>query len=189
MATSELLPNGGRVNRGRSSMSSAAGSPVNHSAPRGSVTASTTSGGDGPGWLTSCAQYDPDTSSWRTSQLSLTIPGLSDGSSPTWPSSGSMRHGTCYVRPTSERLTAGSGSISWPTPRSVMSRVKVQPRPKRRAGTNLEEAVYHRTGEHGGYLNPPWIEWLMGFPVGWLPPLSTPSETRPSRNSPSSLGA
>lgn len=29
----------------------------------------------------------------------------------------------------------------------------------------------------GGRLNPTWVEWLMGFPLGWtaLKPLETPS--------------
>jgi hypothetical protein len=61
-----------------------------------------------------------------------------------------------------------------------MGRIKVQPRAKRRAGTNLEEAVYLQTGEHGGYLNPRWIEWLMGFPAGWCIRPSTLSETQQS---------
>jgi hypothetical protein len=51
-----------------------------------------------------------------------------------------------------------------------MSRVKVQARPKRRAGTNLEEAVYHRTGETGGYLNPRWIELAHGLPIWMVSP-------------------
>lgn len=27
----------------------------------------------------------------------------------------------------------------------------------------------------GGHLNPPWVEWLMGWPIGWtdLEPLGT----------------
>lgn len=31
-----------------------------------------------------------------------------------------------------------------------------------------------------GPLNPPWVEWLMGFPIGWtaLPPSATPSSHR-----------
>jgi hypothetical protein len=29
--------------------------------------------------------------------------------------------------------------------------------------------------ETGGALNPPWVEWLMGWPIGWtdLQPLAT----------------
>ena len=34
-----------------------------------------------------------------------------------------------------------------------------------------------RAGRAGGYLNPRWIEWLMGFPVGWCELPSKPSET------------
>jgi len=96
-----------------------------------------------------------------------------------------MRNGLCSVRRTSAHLTDVTVSTSWPTPRSVMSRIKVQARVKRRAGTNLEEAVYLRTGDHGGYLNPRWIEWLMGFPLGWCVSPFMPSETPSSPPSPS----
>ena len=32
----------------------------------------------------------------------------------------------------------------------------------------------------GGQLNPTWVEWLMGFPLGWtdLGPLETPSSPK-----------
>jgi hypothetical protein len=33
----------------------------------------------------------------------------------------------------------------------------------------------------GGALNPTWVEWLMGFPLGWTD--LGPSETRSSRRS------
>lgn len=38
----------------------------------------------------------------------------------------------------------------------------------RRRG-NLEEVVADREGDSaiGGHLNPTWVEWLMGFPLGW----------------------
>lgn len=167
MMTSEPPQVGGSQSLDRLSTSYAAASPANHSAPQDSETEQETCDGGGRGWQTSFAQYDLDTSSWRTLQLSLMIETPSDGCSVTWPTSGSMRNGTCYARPTLARPTAVSGSISWPTPRATMSRIKVQPRPQRPGATNLEEAVYHWTGEHGGYLNPRWIEWLMGFPSGW----------------------
>lgn len=45
-------------------------------------------------------------------------------------------------------------------------------------GPNIEEVVATRAGRDGGYLNPRWIEWLMGFPDGWcsdrLPGSGTP---------------
>lgn len=46
------------------------------------------------------------------------------------------------------------------------------PETMNRKARPLNEMV---TGGHGGALNPPWVEWLMGWPVGWtdLKPLGT----------------
>ena len=44
----------------------------------------------------------------------------------------------------------------WPTPREFMYKDSTTDRGK----GNLGEVV-------GGQLNPDWVEWLMGFPVGW----------------------
>src|ERR1700692_1275298 len=53
-----------------------------------------------PDWA---AKYDPNTSSWRTSQLSL-IEGWEEFSA-TWPRSGTMRNGTAYQFPPLVRHT------------------------------------------------------------------------------------
>jgi len=60
------------------------------------------------------AWFDPDSSSLKTSQLSL----LEDSmlSSPTLPRSGLMRRGTCFELPTWARRTDASECLSWPTP-------------------------------------------------------------------------
>lgn len=67
--------------------------------------------------IASFAKWDRDTSSWRTSQLSL-----AEGSTAflgRWPTWGSMRNGACYRQPTSELPTfANDGGVSLPTPRS-----------------------------------------------------------------------
>ena len=62
----------------------------------------------------------------------------------------------------------------WPTPKASPSgpdfaRIN---RPQS-GGDDLATAVAR---EEGGPLNPPWVEWLMGFPIGWtdLVPLGTP---------------
>ena len=60
------------------------------------------------------ASYDPATSSWRTSQLSLDG-GLTEFSE-TWPRSGTMRSGMCYRLLTLGRRTSASDSGLWPTP-------------------------------------------------------------------------
>ena len=82
----------------------------------------------------------------------------------------------------------------WPTPvvtdsigaRNATSSRK--PGRKHNAGTTLTDAVI-RSGDltleekpnggnrvTGGALNPTWVEWLMGFPLGWtdLEPSETP---------------
>jgi hypothetical protein len=64
----------------------------------------------------SLGNYDPATSSLRTSQLSL----LEDSTSclRTLPRAGSMRNGTIYQRRPLAPLTGGTGSGSWRTPRA-----------------------------------------------------------------------
>ena len=44
-----------------------------------------------------------------------------------------------------------------------------------RWGVKLKDAVDHVETPNGGSLNPTWVEWLMGWPIGWtdLKPLET----------------
>lgn len=95
---------------------SAEASPASRSAPPAGSRAQRTNGGAGPGTGTSFAWYDPASSSWRTSQLSLPIDTPSASSSPTWPRAGMTRNGTAYrLRPSAPR-TSVTGSSLWPTP-------------------------------------------------------------------------
>jgi DNA (cytosine-5)-methyltransferase 1 len=141
----------------------------------------------------------PDTSSWRTSQVCL------DGDlatfSGTWPRSGMTRSGTAFRLSPSVPLTREIASGSWPTP-TRSDALGGPGNQGRQGGMNLRTAVVcfptpvaddtgHRTTHYaqggtalsmvaGGPLNPPWVEWLMGFPIGWteLPPSETPSSRR-----------
>jgi hypothetical protein len=67
-------------------------------------------------WQELLARYDQSTSSWRTPQSSL----LGDYTefSETWPRWGLMQDGVSYQQQTLVRHTKGTGSGSWPTPRS-----------------------------------------------------------------------
>lgn len=56
------------------------------------------------------ATWNPQTMTWERPQL--TLGGLSESFSETWPTSGSMRSGCAYTRPTPALLTAGHGSSS-----------------------------------------------------------------------------
>ena len=75
----------------------------------------------------------------------------------------------------------------WPTPVAGdykgqgMSRARREARPP----DNLCSAVLVTNGS--GALNPPWVEWLMGFPLGWT--ALDASETPSSRRSQKSSGA
>ena len=63
----------------------------------------------------------------------------------------------------------------WPTPRSSvgmsMSMETVNKAMENNRGYkhNLEEkvAMKHTSKKSSGSLNPQWVEWLMGYPIGW----------------------
>jgi hypothetical protein len=141
----------------------------------------------------SFASYDPATSSWRTSQLSL----LEEWSvySGTWPRAGMTRSGTAYPLRPLVPLTGGTGSGLLPTPKVprgggepsgdragtgdlvFMARRGLWPTPHGfpkegqarnpgPSGNELGRAV-NLESEGSGSLNPTWVEWLMGFPLGW----------------------
>jgi hypothetical protein len=157
----------------------------------------------GERWLASLAKFDRDTSSWRTPQC-LLFEG-SESSLETWPRSGSMRSGTCYRRPTLAPNTSENASGLWPTPTASLGTKggRVTPRKGRHGGTLIEAVSLRRyptpiandaqkrgdlrsspqylagaaqvLDSEVGPLNPPWVEWLMGWLIGWtdLQPLAT----------------
>ena len=128
-------------------------------------------------WL---ARYDPESSSWRTSQRSL----LADSgeSLETFAVSGMMRNGRLYPRETPVRPTcasACSSSLSLPTPTA---------RDYKDSGPNVNYPALKKKARLAGHLcgppSPLFVEWLMGFPPGWLG--FDRSETRSSPESPRS---
>jgi len=172
--------------------------------------------GPGPGsglnMPDSLASYDPASSSWRTSQLSL-VEGLTVFSE-TWPRSGMTRSGIAYPLPPLAPLTFGTGfgsspthSVPTPTASDHIERkctssealnfetnksvsldrwVRRWPTPTARdwkdgrsIGSAPKNGLLGRVVDpspEDGSLNPTWVEWLMGFPIGWTD--LRPSETR-----------
>ena len=58
----------------------------------------------------------------------------------------------------------------WPTPRAAMAQARNHTAWERSSDKpqNLENAVASaEPSAVGGKLNPTWVEWLMGFPLGW----------------------
>jgi len=87
--------------------------------------------------------------------------------SETWPLSGMTRNGIAYRRrPSAPRIYERAPGL-WPTP--VASEVK-RTTPYKQGGHSLSYTL-------GGTPNPPWVEWLMGFPLGWTDVDSDPSAT------------
>lgn len=132
----------------------------------------------------SFASFDPATYSWRTLQLSL-----HEGStlfSGRWPRSGTMRNGTAYQLPPLVRRTCVTAYILWPTPKAnddnrspeAWEIARMRGYEKRKATGkssggpasargSLSVTLRRESGQNNGQPNPKWIEWLMGFPIGW----------------------
>jgi DNA (cytosine-5)-methyltransferase 1 len=95
-----------------------------------------------------------------------------------WPTPRSQdaKHGSC----TDYELSRDKGKDllhvavermrTWPTPVASMTKENQNPRTPGTKGSQTTLAI-----EAGGSLNPTWVEWLMGWPLGWtdLKPLET----------------
>lgn len=131
--------------------------------------------------LASFASYDRATRSWRTSQICFTEQmelGLV-AFSETWPKSGMMRNGDAFQRaPLAPRIGENGYSL-WPTPTanmgiasgfSIGQHIK-QLRRNQRDGYQTGDAsgllISRVADEFDAYPTAEFVEWLMGFPVGW----------------------
>ncbi len=134
-------------------------------------------------WQELPMRYDHVTLSWRTHHClwEEDLPWFSV----TLPKWGMTLGGVLWERLTSEPHTSetGSGSLQktparkWPTPVASMSKGSSPAALTRKSGADrsndrLDHAVM---ALDGGHLNPEWVEWLMGWPIGWtdLKPLAT----------------
>jgi len=105
---------------------------------------------------------------WRTYQTSLLEQG-EVGQEPyteSWPAEGIVLNGKLWGQKMWEHLTGGKDggqSRMWPTPTARdwrSGKAKTQAERGRLAGPSLAEVS-------GGCLNAEWVEWLMGYPIGW----------------------
>ena len=74
--------------------------------------------------------------------------------------------------------------VMWPTPQAGDNRDRGNlslPSIRRRARLGKQLMLSMVVSLENGALNPTWVEWLMGFPLGWTD--LGPSETRSSRRS------
>lgn len=136
----------------------------------------------------SFANYDPATSSWKTSQLCLS--GDLEEFSETWPVSGTMQSGKCYERVTSDYPTDVNEFLLLPTPQASDGYASSKARLPHisqilftRENRGIHKSLrwwhyamyYHKLSRC--YPNPRFVEWMMGFPIGWTAHLED-SETQ-----------
>ena len=112
------------------------------------------------------ATFDPATCSWRTSQVScLTLTW--DEYSETWPRAGTMRNGQCYQQPNSELRTCETESGLQPTLIAVQWKNVRWSSRKNYHGNLAEWGGKHWPEIIGKHINLDWLEWRMGYPIGW----------------------
>ncbi len=142
----------------------------------------------GPKWHALSVRFDLNSCLWKTARCLFheDLP-WSSVILPRW---GMMRAGECWARNTPELPISGIGFGSWPTPvadgdrttnyaqggRSlgwVVRNVPTTPTCHDRKGKSGAKRGKGATGGPcltmvvGGTLNPMWVEWLMGWPLGW----------------------
>ena len=128
------------------------------------------SGGRCGDWL---GRYDPDTSSWRTSQVclpSMEVKTLAQSLS-AWPKAGMMRSGKVFALPTLAHPITEKG-CSWlltPTTSDSMRTGFDWPMFKKRKGKRGVGSLPEQLSWLGatGKLNHLFYAWMMGFPLTW----------------------
>ncbi len=170
--------------------------PVNRSQLPEKDLQKTTSGICGLRQGSAFALYDQDLHFWKTCQASF-LQDISERYSESFPKSGMMQDGVCYLLQTSGLHTKERDCGYLPTPnawngrrgpggngynpkskkqsdRSLETFVKYYPTPTMRdwKDNGKSPAELNRNSTTlatiaGGQLNPNWVEWLMGWPVGW----------------------
>ena len=162
--------------------------PASHSAKQDTDEAQTTQDTCSPGYLKPLADYDPDTQSWR--MFGVISLWEEQRSLETLPPSGMTRSGVLYQLPALARHTSENELLLLPTPTAVMRPMEGNVRLYRKqvmaglmseaeANAILGKSVWAAQGKlpslevHPsnetvtGKINPAWVEWLMGFPIGW----------------------
>ena len=114
----------------------------------------------------SLAKYDPESSSWRTSHPLFNT--WETYSPETWPASGTIKNGQLYLRDKPEPDILENDGGWWPTPTASDFKGGTDA-PRKDTGKPRNDRLDHclEPGHKGKRLNPDWVEWLMGWPIGW----------------------
>jgi hypothetical protein len=117
----------------------------------------------GPNTSESLAEFDPATSSWKTSQRCLE--GELIEFSGTWPASGMVRNGKLFSRPTLGCLIVENESLLLPTPTRSFG-VNARGWGLSQTGRRRYSEAVEENAKRFGYRPPiALLEWMMGFPA------------------------
>ena len=85
------------------------------------------------------------------------------------PMAGDSRRGDCSSERQRRSPSAVSAFRTWPTPVASMAKGSSPAALIRKSGaTRSNDRLDHAVmASDGGQLNPEWVEWLMGWPIGW----------------------
>jgi len=88
----------------------------------------------------------------------LTLAGTLDEFSETWTRAGSVWNGIAYRQVPLVPITRETGSGLLPTPDASPHKYRLR---------GFSQQSRSLNGRYCGRVNPEWIEWLMGYPIGW----------------------
>ena len=112
-----------------------------------------------------------------TYQLAWSLPPTGESESGSWPTPRKCTAMAAKITPASA-WDAGRfpnsetmvGRSLWPTPQKSDNRDRgnlSSPAIARRKAKGKQLMLSQVVSDQSGALNPPWVEWLMGFPIGW----------------------
>ena len=127
-------------------------------------------------WRESSVRYDLSSSAWRI--LHDSEEKVLPWSLATLPKWGMAANGFVFQHRTAERPMKETGCGLWPTAKATIR--GDCPSERLRRTPDLPSAIKMRPLPNGyqphqdGQLNPEWVEWFMGWPIGWteLKPLA-----------------
>lgn len=146
--------------------------------------------GSGPSSGASHATQELDGCSSRTcpGSSALEVDPRSRKSSGTWHRSGGMRSGTVFPRQPSAPLTSAIGCSSLPRlPTPVARDHKGVGREGQLPTTIAEMEASNENHGRPFLLNPRFVEWMMGWPLGWTDPDPTTTTAFTKRETESSV--
>lgn len=123
----------------------------------------------GQKWRESSVKYDLHLSAWKT--LHDSEEKVLPWSLVTLPKWGMAASGSVFQHRTAERPMKETGCGLWPTAKATIR--GDCPSERLRRTPDLPSAIKMRPLPNGslprqdGQLNPEWVEWFMGWPIGW----------------------